>query len=153
MNGMNSINGAQGIQPPMHLNPRQSQNEQIQESPNMPPAVAQISGMGQLFSAVESSGQADQSELKQFHDSIFSALHSGYFDAGSLTESASDTLKSIAEEAGINIEEALTEFSEQVSQMKGGRPQGPPPPPPPSESSNSSDEEDDDNYWDTEFTI
>ena len=137
MDGINSISGAQAVQPPMNQQTRQ--NQQMQEQNGQappPPFITEISQLGQLFKAVEETGESAQSELKQFHESLFEALQSGNFDAESLAESASDTIKEIAEAAGIDLTQALTEFETNA-------PQGPPPPPAEDGLFTSTDEDED----------
>ena len=162
MDGINNINGMQGIQAPTNMQPKQHQDPQEQNSfSTSPPFDTQISSLGQLFSAVQESGEAAQSDLKQFHESLFEALQSGDFDAAALAENASDTIKTIAEEAGIDLEQTLTEFAQNAPHMNGAPPQGPPPGggahqgPPPTDDlfTSNSEDEDSESYLDTENTL
>lgn len=156
MDSINQINGTQGIQSPMNTNSNQIRNqEEHSKQPPPPPFNVEITQLGQLFSAIEESGELAKNELKQFHESVFGALQSGNFDAKTLFENASDEIKTIAEEAGIDLMLALTEFSEQAEQMIGESPQGPPPggkshpgppPPPPDELLSSSEDAIEEDY-------
>jgi hypothetical protein len=151
MEGLNNINGTQGVTPPMNQQTRPNQPPQGGQAPP-PPFSTEISQMGQLFSAVEETGETANSELKLFVASLFEALHSGTFDTETLTENASDTIKEIAEEAGVDLAAVLSEFQENAPQMNGTPPpgpspngkghHGPPPPPPESESSTIFSDED-----------
>ena len=153
MDGINQINGAQGVQSPINSN--QIRNQEVPDKqPPPPPFNVEISQLGQLFSAVEELGKSAKNKLKQFHESLFEALQSGNFDAESFVENVSDEIKAIAYQAGIDLQMAITEFSEQAQYMNSqfyqelpqeGRPHHGPPPPPPDElvsSLNGTDEED-----------
>lgn len=144
MDGIDQINGAQGVQFPMNQKPKDSQDSQEPGHRPYPDAFnVLITQLGQLFFAVEELGESAKYELKQFHENLFEALQNGNFSAEELAENASDEIKIIAEEAGIDLVAALTEFKEHAQQLKegpppGGKPMHGPPPPP--------DESDDEEY-------
>lgn len=156
MDVINRINGNQKIQPPVSLTNKHiiSQQEEGKLSPP-PPFNVQLTQLGQLFSVVEESGESVRNELKQFQESLFDALQSGNFDVNTLIENASDEIKAIAEEVGIDLKLAVTELSEHVQQMNsqihqgpppGGKPHHGPPPPPPDELLSSLSDTDEEEY-------
>lgn len=160
MDGINQVNGTQGVQFPKNQGPKESQNpEEMNNHFKQGAFNVEITQLGQLFSAVEEMDDSAKSELRQFHENLFEALQSRNFSAEELAENASDKIKSIAEETGIDLVTALTEFEEHAQQMQnnrpkgpppGGKPHGPPPPPPPDDLYDSDDEEYTSIFSDTE---
>lgn len=141
MEGINSSNIIQGITYPTNKQIKPSQLSQDQNrQTTSPPFITDISQMSQLFSAVQSSGESAYNELRLFHDNLIEAMKTGDVDAETIAENASDTLKQIAKEAGLDLVQIASEFVQHASMMIDGFPQvhtpggkahhGPPPPPP-----------------------
>lgn len=118
MENIHEINSANEMyslmdQPVNHVQIQEEKNKQSQ-----PIAYdVHITQLGELSSVVEKSDKLVASELKEFHESIFNALQNGHVDAKKLSENASDKIKTIAKETGINLQLAVAEFSEQAQQM------------------------------------
>ena len=105
MDGINQINGIQGIPSPMDQNSKQIWNPEDQgKQPPPPPFNVQLTQLGQLFSAVEELGDSAKNELKQFHENLFAALKTGSFDAEALAENASDEIKDFAAKSGRGLD-------------------------------------------------
>ncbi|MCK5145223.1 hypothetical protein KAR48_00620 [bacterium] len=87
------------------------------------------SGMGQLFLAVDQHSPEAHEVLKTFHEGVLSVFQSGSFDAVTLASNASDEVKELAEIAGIDLEDALTQLAENPPPIgygpQGGRPPKP----------------------------
>jgi len=137
MDSIDHINGSQAVQAPLNINSNQVRNQQHEaKQPPPPPFNVEITQLGQLFSAIEESGESAKSDLKQFQEKIFEALQNGNFDADELVDNASEELKTIAQESGIELKPALEEFSSKARQLNNEMP--PPPPPPPAGQAESS---------------
>ncbi len=102
-------------------------------------ANIELSGLGQIMGSVKSSGEVSEAEVKTFFDGLHQAIKSGSVDAASIAEDAPEWLTSAADEAGINLETAITEFIENGPPGPKGH-YGPPPGPPPELSGTMMDE-------------
>ena len=98
---------------------------QYDRPPMPPPPMGQL---GDLFKTAEESGDADKNDIKDFMDNLKESLDSGStIDIASLAENAPEWLQNAAEEAGIDLETALTEFVQNAPEAPGNRPPMPPP--------------------------
>ena len=70
-------------------------------------------------------------EADAYRESLIEAMESGEFDAETLAESAPDAVVAMAEEAGMSVEEFITQVAE------GDENGNMPPPPPPSANSSA----------------
>jgi rubrerythrin len=75
--------------------------------------------MGQLFAQViEQFGDTEKSELYDFTVFLYQNLREKIVDAVTLAEQAPETLQSLAEELGMNIEEIITGMQQQFEEMR-----------------------------------
>ena len=96
-----------------------------EQAPPPPP-----SGMMPPSSAL-SLTEDELEEADAYRESLIEAMESGEFDAETLAESAPDTVVAMAEEAGMTVEEFITQVAE------GDENGNMPPPPPPSANSSA----------------
>ncbi len=93
--------------------------------PGPPPMMA--GGLGEAASGMS---DEEEEELMSFVEEMMKSVEDGTFDAAEMASSAPESLKSYAEENGIDLESAL---EDQAAMMEKMAAQGPPPPPPPSQ--------------------
>ena len=80
-----------------------------------------ISGFGQLAnlkSELSNLGAEESAEVQQFHQEVFSSIQDGTFDAESLANSAPESVKNLAQEKGIDLEQALSQVNDKAQEMK-----------------------------------
>jgi hypothetical protein len=90
--------------------------------PGPPPMMA--SGLGE---AVSGTSDEEEEEILSFLEKMMQSIEDGTFDASEMAKSAPESLKSYAEQNGVDLESAL---ADQATMMEKYAAQGPPPPPP-----------------------
>ncbi len=82
---------------------------------------AEMSVIGQFFSNIHSElSEEEKSEVKEFLGKLRDSVSNGTFDAAALAEEAPDSLKALAEQEGINLEDLLNTLSQGPPRMKRG---------------------------------
>jgi hypothetical protein len=139
MDPITSDFGSQKIQNLSHVTGTQSRGfmpEFEEDERNKSAFDLKLSGLGKILASVKESGSVDRSDVQEFFDEIKQAMASGSVDVTSLAEDAPEWLKSAAEDVGIDLVTALTEFIENAPPEPNGqfaagrppeRPAGPPP--------------------------
>lgn len=80
-----------------------------------------ISGLGQLAnlqSELSNLSAEESAEVQQFRQEVFSSIRDGTFDAESLSNNAPDSVKNLAQEKGIDLEQALSQMNGKAQEMK-----------------------------------
>lgn len=88
--------------------------------PGPPPSgdKADISQTGQLLSEMTSElSEEENSEIKEYLDSILEEIQSGTFNIESLVEDIPDALETFLEEQGVTVEDFLEDFKEDITEM------------------------------------
>ncbi len=83
-----------------------------------------ISRPGKMMNAVSRMSEEEKSEMKAFHEELMEAVKNGTFDASEMAASAPESLVSLSEETGIDLEQMIEDMA---SGPQGKR--GAPPPP------------------------
>lgn len=98
-----------------------------------PPPSGGMGGMDMSQSSLSFSDEEMQ-EAEDYRTSLIEAMDSGEFDAATLAESAPDAVVAMAEEAGMSVEDFITQVAEDDQE---GNEDGNMPPPPPSNNSSA----------------
>ncbi len=109
--GMPGIRQLSGVE---HLNGRPPMNGDLMNIPNGPPSLdkSELSTLGKMLSIIHADfSEAEQSEVKEFLGKLHNSIANGSIDAATLAEQAPDSLKTLAEEEGLNIESLLNSLS------------------------------------------
>jgi len=98
-----------------------------------------MSEMSSIFSETMKVSEEETKDLMEFGKSIADSIGNGTFDVNSLLENAPDIVTKIADEKGINLENALNEIASHAEEIRAKMP-----PPPVNSGSGSSDDSESD---------
>ena len=96
-------------------------NEIASGTPPPPPPGGEQGGMG-----MSGFSEEEMAAAEDYRQSLIDAMESGEFDAETLAESAPDAVVAMAEEAGMSVEDFITQVAEGDDQQ-GNMPPSPPP--------------------------